>query len=104
MLLFDEPTSYLDIAHQFDVLELLKELNVKRARTVVMVVHDLNHAAQYADHIIAVADGGIHASGSPADLLTPVLIKSVFGIEAHVIPRPVNGTPLCLPFVRGENG
>jgi ABC-type cobalamin/Fe3+-siderophores transport system ATPase subunit len=99
ILLLDEPTTYLDIAHQFDVLELLKELNVKHARTVVMVVHDLNHAAQYADHIIAVADRGIHAAGSPAELLTPSLIKSVFGIEAHIIPHPVNGTPLCLPFV-----
>ncbi|MBB3238042.1 ABC transporter ATP-binding protein [Phyllobacterium endophyticum] len=98
ILLLDEPTTYLDIAHQFDVLELLKELNQKHARTVVMVVHDLNHAAQYADHIIAVADRRIYAVGSPADLLTQSLIKSVFGVEAHVIPHPINGTPFCLPY------
>ncbi len=99
ILLLDEPTTYLDIAHQLEVLELLKELNGKRGSTIVMVVHDLNHAAQYADHIIAIAGGGIHAAGRPADLLKPELIKTVFGIDAVVIPHPVSGTPLCLPFV-----
>lgn len=98
ILLLDEPTTYLDIAHQFEVLELLKDLNRKQGRTIVMVVHDLNHAAQYADHIVAVANGGIHAAGRPADLLTPDLIKVVFGIDAVVIPHPVDGTPLCLPL------
>jgi iron complex transport system ATP-binding protein len=98
ILLLDEPTTYLDVAHQLEVLELLKELNEKRGRTIVMVVHDLNHAAQYADHIIAVAGGGIHAAGRPVDLLKPDLIKTVFGIDAVVIPHPVDGTPLCLPF------
>jgi iron complex transport system ATP-binding protein len=97
ILLLDEPTTYLDIAHQLEVLALLKELNEKRGRTIVMVVHDLNHAAQYADHIVAVAGGGIHAAGRPADLLTPELIRAVFGIDALVIPHPVDGTPLCLP-------
>lgn len=99
ILLLDEPTTYLDIAHQLEVLELLKELNGKGGRTIVMVVHDLNHAAQYADHIIAVADGGIHAAGNPTDLLKPELIRAVFGIDAVVISHPVDGTPLCLPFV-----
>jgi iron complex transport system ATP-binding protein len=104
ILLLDEPTTYLDIAHQLDVLELLKELNRKQGRTVVMVVHDLNHAAQYADHIVAVANGGIHAAGRPVDLLTPELIKTVFGTDAVVIPHPVDGTPLCLPFAaRGQS-
>ncbi|NLS01060.1 ABC transporter ATP-binding protein [Rhizobium sp. P38BS-XIX] len=97
ILLLDEPTTYLDIAHQLEVLDLLRELNRTRGRTVVMVVHDLNHAAQYADHIVAVANGGVHAAGRPADLLTPELIRTVFGVEALVIPHPVDGTPLCLP-------
>ncbi|MCL6705941.1 ABC transporter ATP-binding protein [Pseudomonas sp. R2.Fl] len=103
LLLLDEPTTYLDIAHQLEVLDLLKRLNRDQGRTVVMVVHDLNHAAQYADHLIAVADGGILAAGSPADLLKPDLIRRVFGIEAMVIAHPVDGTPLCLPL-RGAPG
>ena len=102
ILLLDEPTTYLDIAHQLEVLELLRDLNRNGGRTVVMVVHDLNHAAQYADHIIAVADGGIHAAGSPGALLTPELIKTVFGVDAAVVPHPVDGTPLCLPIASRE--
>lgn len=98
ILLLDEPTTYLDIAHQLEILQLLKELNKKSGCTIVMVLHDLNHAAQYADHIVAVANGGIHAAGTPADLLTPALIRSVFGIDALVIAHPVDGTPLCLPL------
>lgn len=100
ILLLDEPTTYLDVAHQLEVLALLRQLNVGSGRTIVMVVHDLNHAAQYAHHLIAVANGGIHAAGKPADLLTPDLIKAVFGIDAVVMPHPVDGSPLCLPFVQ----
>jgi ABC-type cobalamin/Fe3+-siderophores transport system ATPase subunit len=98
ILLLDEPTTYLDIAHQMEVLQLLRQLNHEQGRTVVMVVHDLNHAAQFAHHIIAVADGGIHAAGNPQELLTAELIKSVFGVAAMVIPHPSDGTPLCLPL------
>ncbi|SCY91650.1 ABC transporter ATP-binding protein [Rhizobium sp. NFACC06-2] len=98
LLLLDEPTTYLDIAHQLEILDLLRRLNRDEGRTIVMVVHDLNHAAQYADHLVAVADGVIFATGSPSTLLTPALIKAVFGVEALVIPHPVDGTPLCLPL------
>ena len=98
IMLLDEPTTYLDIAHQLDVLNLLAELNRTEGRTVVMVLHELNQAAQYAHHIIAVADGRVHAAGSPDDLLTPELILAVFGVEAVVVPHPVTGTPLCLPL------
>ncbi|NTF46255.1 ABC transporter ATP-binding protein [Rhizobium rhizogenes] len=104
LLLLDEPTTYLDIAHQLEVLDLLRTLNADQRRTIVMVVHDLNHAAQYADHLVAVADGGIHAVGSPARLLTPDLIRTVFGIEAMVIPHPIDSTPLCLPFTGAARG
>lgn len=97
ILLLDEPTTYLDIAHQIDILNLLSELNRNENRTIVMVVHDLNHAAQFAHEIIAVSNGSIYAVGSPDDLLTPELIKDVFGIESVVIRHPVDGTPLCLP-------
>jgi iron complex transport system ATP-binding protein len=98
ILLLDEPTTYLDIAHQMEVLQLLRQLNRDQGRTVVMVVHDLNHAAQFAHHIIAVADGGIHAAGHPEDLLTAELIQTVFGVAAMVVPHPADGTPLCLPL------
>lgn len=98
ILLLDEPTTYLDIAHQMEVLQLLPQLNREQGRTVVMVVHDLNHAAQFAHHIIAVANGGIHAAGAPQDLLTPELIRTVFGVSALVVPHPSDGTPLCLPL------
>lgn len=97
-LLLDEPTTYLDIAHQLEILDLLRKLNRDQGRTIVMVVHDLNHAAQYADHVVAVANGVILATGSPSTLLTPALIKAVFGVEALVIPHPADGTPLCLPL------
>jgi ABC-type cobalamin/Fe3+-siderophores transport system ATPase subunit len=100
ILLLDEPTTYLDIAHQLEVLELLKDLNRSLGRTIVMVVHDLNHAAQYADHIIAVAGKGVHSAGAPRDMLTAEFIKTVFGIDAKVIAHPLDGTPLCLPFVK----
>jgi ABC-type cobalamin/Fe3+-siderophores transport system ATPase subunit len=99
ILLLDEPTTYLDIAHQFEVLELLKQVNRERGRTVVMVVHNLNHAAQYADNIIALAGGRILAQGKPSEVFTPPLIKAVFGIDAMVIAHPIDGTPLCLPFL-----
>ncbi|MDP9857330.1 ABC transporter ATP-binding protein [Agrobacterium tumefaciens] len=98
LLLLDEPTTYLDIAHQLEILELLRKLNVDQGRTIIIVVHDLNHAAQYADHLVAVADGGIVATGSPSALLTPAFIKVIFGVEAIVIPHPADGTPLCLPL------
>lgn len=98
LLLLDEPTTYLDIAHQLEILDLLKRLNIDQKRTVVMVVHDLNQAGQYADHLVALSNGGIHAVGSPVDLLTPQLVREVFGIDAMVIPHPVDGRPLCLPL------
>lgn len=98
ILLLDEPTTYLDIAHQMEVLQLLRQLNLEQGRTVVMVVHDLNHAAQFAHHIIAVANGAIHASGTPKELLTVDLINTVFGVASIVVPHPADGTPLCLPL------
>ena len=98
LLLLDEPTTYLDIAHQIEVLELLRKLNRTRNRTIVMVVHDLNQAAQFADHVIALVNGAVHATGAPADLLCPDLIRAVFGIESLVIEHPIDGTPLCLPL------
>ena len=97
ILLLDEPTTFLDVAHQVDVLDLLTDLNRSRGTTVVMVLHDLNMAARYADELVAVVDGRVHAVGAPADIVTPDLVRDVFGLECTVIPDPLTGKPLVLP-------
>ena len=101
ILLLDEPTTFLDLAHQIEVLDLLADLVAGPGRTVVMVLHDINQACRYADHIVAMRDGRIHAAGAPGDVVDATLVRDVFGIEAHVIEDPVTGTPLCLPTARG---
>jgi iron complex transport system ATP-binding protein len=99
ILLLDEPTTYLDLAHQIDVLDLLAELN-EQGRTIVMVLHDLNQAARYAHSIVALRGGQIVAQGTPERVLIPENILQVFGLEAEVVPDPVTGTPLCVPIGR----
>lgn len=100
LLLLDEPTTFLDVSHQVEVLDLLTDLNASRGTTIVMVLHDLNLAARYADHLIAMAGGGIHAVGEPADVLTEQTVRAVFGLESRVISDPVSGRPLMLPIGR----
>ncbi len=102
MMLLDEPTTFLDIAHQMETLDLLAELNGSEGRTVVMVLHDLNQACRYAAHLIAMVEGRVVAAGPPAEIVTPDLIRWVFGLSAMVIDDPVTGTPLCLPQGRGR--
>ncbi|MCF6523073.1 ABC transporter ATP-binding protein [Streptomyces sp. JJ36] len=97
LLLLDEPTTYLDIAHQVEVLDLVRQLNRERGRTVVMVLHDLNQAARYADHLVAMKDGRIAAQGRPGDVVTAELVREVFGLESVVVPDPVTGSPLVVP-------
>jgi iron complex transport system ATP-binding protein len=98
LLLLDEPITYLDLAHQIDVLDLVHRLHTERGTTVVMVLHDLNLAARYADTFVAMRDGRIVAQGEPADVLTEPLLAEVFGLAAKVLPDPVSGTPLVLPI------
>ncbi|WP_138495762.1 ABC transporter ATP-binding protein [Paenibacillus pinistramenti] len=98
MLFLDEPTTFLDMAHQLEVLELLEELNAEQHRTIVMVVHDLNHASRYAQHMIAIKSGKAVAEGAPAEVMTPDVLQEVFGIEADIIIDPRSGVPLCLPY------
>lgn len=98
VMLLDEPTTYLDIAHQFEVLELCRRLNLQGGRTLVMVLHDLNQAARYADHLIAMKDGAIVATGVPRDVLTPDALAAVFGIRCVVVPDPVTATPMVVPI------
>lgn len=97
VLLLDEPTTYLDLSHQVDVLDLLTDLNRSRGTTIAMVLHDLNLAARYADHIVAMRAGRIVAAGSPAEVVTADLVRDVFGIDAAVIEDPVAHTPLVVP-------
>ncbi len=98
IILLDEPTTFLDLAHQVEVLQLLEQLNRQSGRTIVMVVHDLNHATRHADHVIALRAGVVQAAGAPRDVITPSLLRAVFGIEAEVIPDPRTGVPLCIPY------
>lgn len=99
-LLLDEPTTYLDLAHQIDVLDLVTDLNRTERRTVVMVLHDLNQACRYADHVIALKDGRLVAEGRPAEVITPGLVTDVFGLRCRIVPDPVSGTPLVVPIGR----
>lgn len=97
VLLLDEPTTFLDLAHQVEVLDLLCGLVEEHGRTVVMVLHDLNQACRYADHLVALKDGRLHAAGPPADVVDAALVEDVFGLRAQVVDDPVTGTPLCVP-------
>lgn len=100
LLLLDEPTTYLDISHQIDVLDLLVDLNAERGTTVVMVLHELALACRYAHHLVALRDGRVVASGPPAEVVDAALVRDVFGIDALVLPDPVTGTPTVAPFSR----
>lgn len=102
-ILLDEPTTFLDLSHQIEVLQLLERLNRDQQRTIVMVVHDLNHATRHANHIIALKDGRVAAAGLPAVVITPELLRSVFGIEGDVIPDPRSGLPLCIAYGLAES-
>jgi iron complex transport system ATP-binding protein len=97
VLLLDEPTTYLDLAHQVEVLELVAHLNATRGRTVVMVLHDLNAASRYGHHLVAMKDGAVVAEGPPADVLTEALVHEVFGLACVVTTCPVSGRPLVVP-------
>ncbi len=100
LLLLDEPTTYLDLSHQIDVLELVGRLHAERGRTVVVVLHDLNLAARYAERLVAMKDGVLVSSGRPEEVLTEQLLADVFDLEARILPDPVSGTPMVVPVRR----
>ncbi|AOW86264.1 ABC transporter [Streptomyces olivaceus] len=104
LLLLDEPTTYLDIQHQIDVLDLCADLHEEQGRTLVAVLHDLNHAARYATHLIALREGKIIAEGAPKDIVTADLVERVFGLRCQVIDDPETGTPLVVPAARKARG
>ncbi|AMY68751.1 ABC transporter ATP-binding protein [Frigidibacter mobilis] len=100
LLLLDEPTTFLDIAHQIEVLDLLTDLNHARGTTIVMVLHDLNLAARYADTLVALRAGRVHAAGPPEAVLTEAMVEAVFGLPCQTLPDPVSGRPMMLPIGR----
>ncbi|MCK5890381.1 MAG: ABC transporter ATP-binding protein [Aeromicrobium sp.] len=100
LVLLDEPTTFLDISHQVDLLDLLDDLNHVHGKTVVMVLHDLNLACRYAHHIVAMKEGRVVAQGAPKDVITAEVVDDVFGLPCRVVPDPVTGTPLVVPLGR----
>ncbi|MCZ8534627.1 ABC transporter ATP-binding protein [Psychrobacillus psychrodurans] len=102
IILLDEPTTYLDMTHQIEILDLLYELNETEKRTIVMVLHDLNLACRYADNIVAIKDREIYAQGKPEHIISCPLVKNVFGMDCQITKDPLFGTPLCIPFGKGR--
>ncbi|WP_329020059.1 ABC transporter ATP-binding protein [Micromonospora rifamycinica] len=106
LLLLDEPTTYLDVAHQIEVLDLCARLHEEQGRTLVAVLHDLHHAARYATHLIAMRDGRVVAQGDPREVVTAALVEEVFGLPCRIVEDPETGTPLVVPRARrrGQSG
>jgi len=100
ILLLDEPTTFLDINHQIEVLDLLTDLNRSRGTTIVMVLHDINLAARYADCLVAITKGQVHAMGTPHQVVTQDTIRKVFGVQSQIITDPISGRPIMLPIGR----
>lgn len=98
ILLLDEPTTFLDLAHRLEVLRLLRSINSSRGVTVAMVLHDLDEASRYADHLIAMRDGQIVAEGPPGKVVTAELVQNVFGVSCITVPNPVTGSPIIVPL------
>jgi iron complex transport system ATP-binding protein len=101
-ILLDEPTTYLDMTHQIEILDLLFDLNEQEGRTIVMVLHDLNLACRYAHHIVAIKDKTVYAQGAPEEVISCGLVKDVFQMDCQVTADPLFGTPLCIPFGKGR--
>lgn len=101
-ILLDEPTTYLDMTHQIEILDLLFELNETEKRTIVMVLHDLNLACRYAHHIVAVQNKGIYAQGKPEDIINEEMIRTVFSMDCKITTDPLFGTPMCIPYGKGR--
>ncbi|WP_010174763.1 ABC transporter ATP-binding protein [Bacillus coahuilensis] len=102
IILLDEPTTYLDMTHQIEILDLLFELNEKENRTIVMVLHDINLASRYAHNLVAIRDKGIVAQGRPEEIVSPELVEKVFDMKCVIAEDPIAGTPLCIPYGKGR--
>ena len=97
VLLLDEPTTYLDLAHQIEILELLKDLNNKTKKTIVIVIHELNHAARYAHNLVCMKHGNIYSQGEVDDVFNENMLRDVFGVDSIVISDPITQRPMCIP-------
>ncbi|MBO8170817.1 MAG: ABC transporter ATP-binding protein [Bacillaceae bacterium] len=102
IILLDEPTTYLDVSHQVEVLDLLYELNQKEQRTIVMVLHDVNLASRYAHHMVAIHEGTVYKQGKPEEIISRDMIRTVFGMECEITADPIFGTPMCIPHGKGR--
>ncbi len=100
ILILDEPTTYLDMAHQVEVLDLLSELQETEGRTIVMVLHDLNQACRYAHHLVAIREGRIFTQGEPSEVISREVIREVFGLDCCVVQDPISDTPMCVPVCK----
>ncbi|MTB70305.1 ABC transporter ATP-binding protein [Streptococcus uberis] len=98
LIFLDEPTTYLDINHQLEILELLRSLNKESQKTIIMVLHDLNLASRYSDYLVSIKDGKIAYQGDPAEIMTPEIIRDIFGIEAHLTQDPIYNCPILLSY------
>ncbi|MGF1540842.1 MAG: ABC transporter ATP-binding protein [Pleurocapsa sp.] len=100
ILLLDEPTTYLDLAHQVELLDLLQQLHETKGKTIVMVLHDLNLACRYADYLVAIQQGKVYAMGTPKQVMTEEMVQEVFNLECRIVSDPVADTPMCIPIGR----
>ena len=100
LLLLDEPTTFLDLAHQLELLDLVRYLNAEHGLTVVMVLHDLNQAARYANRVVVLREGAVYAEGAPAAVLTPETLRAVFGIEGEIMAGPSGVGMVIVPIKR----
>ncbi|WP_026884651.1 ABC transporter ATP-binding protein [Clostridium akagii] len=101
ILLLDEPTTYLDLAHQLEILQLLDKLNKEQGRTIVMVIHELNNAARFADYMVGIKDGNIVCKGTPDEIMTKDNLRKIFNIEAEIVKEPINNKPVCITYNLG---
>ncbi|WP_301110172.1 ABC transporter ATP-binding protein [Sporosarcina sp.] len=104
ILILDEPTTYLDMAHQLDILELLKELNCKQNKTIVMVLHDVNHASRFSHYLIAMREGDIVTEGKASEVMTTHNLREIFDIQPYFAVCPISGNPICLSYEKAVKG
>lgn len=100
ILLLDEPTTFLDLSYQVDLLDLLDELQESKGKTIVMILHDLNLSCRYADYLVAVQQGKVYATGTPEQVMTEETVRDVFNLECRIVPDPLSDTPMCIPMGR----